>query len=238
MKAISLWQPWASAMAVGSKRIETRGWATDYRGLVAIHAAKRVHKGEMASFHGSFLWRGALSPVGSFASGGPALWDLLPFGAVIAVGSLVDCVPTDEVLPEDRFWSRRPPNVESDLLDWREDDLGDFSPGRFAWMFEDLHPLAVPVPFRGRQRLFNVPDALLREFAYCGADGGICFGPDLPEGALPIMEGLCHEVRTTVAIHAAHAYDNKTLLVPGVAEAANQMEGVDALIRFREVCHA
>ena len=26
MKAISLWQPWASAIALGAKRIETRSW--------------------------------------------------------------------------------------------------------------------------------------------------------------------------------------------------------------------
>lgn len=32
MKAISLWQPWASAIAVGAKRVETRSWATKYRG--------------------------------------------------------------------------------------------------------------------------------------------------------------------------------------------------------------
>lgn len=41
MKAISLWQPWASAIAMGLKRIETRNWATRHRGPLAIHAAKR-----------------------------------------------------------------------------------------------------------------------------------------------------------------------------------------------------
>lgn len=40
MRAISLWQPWASAIALGSKRIETRSWSTSYRGPLAIHAAK------------------------------------------------------------------------------------------------------------------------------------------------------------------------------------------------------
>jgi hypothetical protein len=41
IKCISLWQPWASLVAVGAKRIETRGWATAYRGRLGIHAAKR-----------------------------------------------------------------------------------------------------------------------------------------------------------------------------------------------------
>lgn len=41
MKVPSLWQPWASAIALGLKTWETRGWATSYRGLIAIHAAKQ-----------------------------------------------------------------------------------------------------------------------------------------------------------------------------------------------------
>lgn len=39
MKALTLWQPWASLIAVGAKTIETRSWSTTYRGPLAIHAA-------------------------------------------------------------------------------------------------------------------------------------------------------------------------------------------------------
>ena len=41
LMALSLWQPWASAIALGRKSIETRSWATKHRGRLAIHAAKR-----------------------------------------------------------------------------------------------------------------------------------------------------------------------------------------------------
>lgn len=41
MKAITLWQPWASLLACGAKGYETRSWATSYRGQIAIHAAKK-----------------------------------------------------------------------------------------------------------------------------------------------------------------------------------------------------
>lgn len=41
MKAISLWQPWATLVAIDAKRFETRSWKTNYRGLLAIHAAKK-----------------------------------------------------------------------------------------------------------------------------------------------------------------------------------------------------
>ncbi len=39
MKALSLHQPWASLIAIGAKRVETRHWTTSYRGPLAIHAA-------------------------------------------------------------------------------------------------------------------------------------------------------------------------------------------------------
>lgn len=43
MKAISLWQPYASLIALGAKTIETRSWAPPAQYLetrIAIHAAK------------------------------------------------------------------------------------------------------------------------------------------------------------------------------------------------------
>lgn len=40
VRALSLWQPWAAMVVSGAKRWETRGWATAYRGPLAIHAAK------------------------------------------------------------------------------------------------------------------------------------------------------------------------------------------------------
>jgi len=40
MKAITLYQPWASLIALGKKNIETRSWNTYYRGPLAIHAGK------------------------------------------------------------------------------------------------------------------------------------------------------------------------------------------------------
>lgn len=44
MKAITLWEPFATAIPLGLKRIETRHWSTNYRGPLAIHAAKKRDK--------------------------------------------------------------------------------------------------------------------------------------------------------------------------------------------------
>src|SRR5574343_1234835 len=48
MKAITLHQPWATLVAIGAKRIETRSWSTNYRGPIAIHAAKGFPKDAQA----------------------------------------------------------------------------------------------------------------------------------------------------------------------------------------------
>jgi len=40
MKALSIKQPWANLIAAGEKTIETRTWATDYRGPILIVSSK------------------------------------------------------------------------------------------------------------------------------------------------------------------------------------------------------
>src|SRR5688572_4676832 len=46
MKALSLRQPWAWAVVHGGKRVENRGWTTDYRGPLLIHASTGMTRGE------------------------------------------------------------------------------------------------------------------------------------------------------------------------------------------------
>lgn len=132
MKAISLWQPWASAIALGHKRVETRHWTTKYRGPIAICAARR--------------W---LPDQREFAAVERTLGRLparLPFGAIVAVAQLVDVRSTDELKPEVSAIERL---------------YGNYEPGRFGWLLEDIEPLEEPIPVLGRQGLFNVPDDIL-----------------------------------------------------------------------------
>ena len=78
MKAISLWQPFASAIPHGLKRIETRHWSTNYRGDLAIHAAKKSNSALRAD-----------------ARNGGLNFDDLPLGCVVAVVTLTDVLPTE-----------------------------------------------------------------------------------------------------------------------------------------------
>lgn len=51
MRAITLMQPWASLIALGAKRYETRSWKTHYRGPLAIHSSRDFSKASRALCH-------------------------------------------------------------------------------------------------------------------------------------------------------------------------------------------
>lgn len=137
MKALSIWQPWASAIVTGAKTIETRSWATSYRGPLLIHAGKnRLH------LHCIVRPLMKLNPD-----------EILPLGALIARAELVDCQPSEELIR---------------TISTRENKLGDFRPRRYGWILANVRQLPEQIPYRGRQRLFNVPDELVQAG---GADG-------------------------------------------------------------------
>lgn len=165
MKAISLWQPWASAVAIGAKRIETRGWPTNYRGPLAIHASKRRSKSELFYYSCISPWRGVFY---NYKENRP-LHDCLPFGAIIAIGELTACRSTDSFTVGEIDIKRFPPDCDmryqgiAQSLRFTERALGDYSPGRYGLILENIRSIE-PIPFKGRQgKLIDVPDELLME---------------------------------------------------------------------------
>jgi hypothetical protein len=136
MKAITLYHPWAELIALNEKRYETRSWATNYRGPIAIHCGVSRKPWHMdLAFKEPFL--SALKPLHSRAFG--TLGMRLHLGQILAIGNLVDCI---EITP--RF-----------ALSENELAFGDYTPGRFAWILEDVHQLAKPIPAKGMQRLWS-----------------------------------------------------------------------------------
>ncbi len=171
MKALSLWQPWASAIACGSKTVETRHWQTKYRGPLAIHAAKRFRVGEMIHTLAHWNWTGALDPLLQHQErlsepGNEHIMDTLarfPLGAIVATCYLQDIVPTDSMtvgfLDKKRYPANGHFRADSPYA-WTERQMGNFSPGRFSWILTGIRPIE-PVPCIGRQGLFNIPDDLI-----------------------------------------------------------------------------
>ena len=176
MNAITQPQPYASLIAVGAKTIETRSWSTSYRGPLVIHA------GAAPPEHGLRL--GAKGPITTAeylvsypavpsARSTPVLLDLcneetipLPLGAVVASCRLVDVVPIIDGYHEQpggvRFVAIQgdgtflySPGAGRcwDLA--KQLPFGDFTPGRYAWLLEDVEAVTPPIPARGRSGLWS-----------------------------------------------------------------------------------
>src|SRR5438132_13998884 len=111
MKALTLWQPWASLVAGGHKRVETRTWSTKYRGPLAIHAAASISIGCGMLRHDLRFSRHTGRCLGSIYT-----LDRLPRGAVLAVVNLV-AVEFAETVRDD--------------LSEQERAFGNFEDGRY-----------------------------------------------------------------------------------------------------------
>ena len=160
MKALTIWQPWASLLATGEKIYETRSWPTKYRGPIAIHAAK---KDPLTIPITPELEENALhnDKIGS--------WMFLPHGCVIAVGELVNCwhivwhpgtnvdvAKHIDVGAESMVEDKHAPGFGDYFVPTeKEFALGDWTPGRYAWEIRNVRLLPHPVITRGRQGLWN-----------------------------------------------------------------------------------
>lgn len=160
MKAISLWQPWASLIAFQEKTIETRSWATGYRGLLVIHAAKiRTDREQVASLLNPAIRRALAAGQGTEVADFAAL----PFGRYVAVARLVSCARIVEDGSEIRLRNTQTDpgllaRYEARLRETDEEAFGHYADGRYAWLLDDVRPLPRPVVAAGQRQLWT-PDA-------------------------------------------------------------------------------
>lgn len=140
MKALTLWQPWASLVALGEKRIETRCWQTSYRGPLAIHAAKKPPPRWLgASMHGSEFRNELADVLNVRRDSVDSALQKLPYGAVVAIVRLDSIEETA--------------HLESVLCE-RERIFGNYEAGRYAWNLELLERID-PIPAKGNRLLWN-----------------------------------------------------------------------------------
>lgn len=120
MKALTVCQPYASRIVRGQKRVENRVWYTGYRGLLAIHAGQ------------SREWFGR-----------EAVGAGMPFGAVLGVCALVDCLHIEDIEDGEHDaafpWLRRSLDVS----------------GPWCWVFESVLAFPSAIPCRGAHRLWE-----------------------------------------------------------------------------------
>jgi hypothetical protein len=133
LKVISLLQPWASLVVMGAKKIETRSWTTHHRGTLLIHAST----GKAGSFFCTS------TPFSNFIPD----FKQLPFGAIIGEVTLTSILRIEDIEMTDS---------EINRLTLEEKAFGDYSGGRWGWMFEDPKAYERPIPARGHLRLWEI----------------------------------------------------------------------------------
>src|ERR1700722_9800589 len=137
MKALSIIQPWASLIAIGANKFETRGYVTNYRGPIAIHASARMNADAKYSLS-TDLFATTLKPYYGLQSP-------LPLGCIVATARLADCLKCE--------WWKDSSFVHN--LSVNEQRFGNFDTGRYAWLLSDVTMLSSPIPARGALGLWE-----------------------------------------------------------------------------------
>lgn len=144
MKALTLTQPWATLVAIGAKKIETRSWGTNYRGPLAIHAgagfgpaggkrgyqalcAEEPFNATLTAYMQAEVAKG-ITPLEAA--------NLIPLGAIVA---LVNLDYVERILSP------------HDIPDEPERSFGNYELGRYAWHLTLLRKFDKPIPAKGAQ---------------------------------------------------------------------------------------
>lgn len=133
IRGLTLWQPWATLVAIGAKRYETRSWKPPKRVTrIALHAAKRISEApgprDRELFHRVLRDR------------------VIPLGCILGIFDIVDVIETD---------GTRPPGGAE-----YERTFGDYTPGRYAWRLEPVLICQPPIYCKGGQRFWWLPESI------------------------------------------------------------------------------
>jgi len=149
VKALTLWQPWATLIAMEAKRIETRCWKTDFRGELAIHSAARMPPKWLGVSSRTDPFRDELADLFCVRRDrddreGKRVDDILrglPFGKVVCIVRLIGIEETNEMMLE--------------RISDRERLFGNYEAGRYAWHLEMVEVVEPPIPAKGNRMLWK-----------------------------------------------------------------------------------
>jgi hypothetical protein len=141
LRALPLWQPFASLVANGVKTIETRTWETDFRGRFVVCATK---KGAPEPLYGHTLNRIRASGIDTT----PYERNTAPNGAALAVVTITDCRPMRPSIEDDS-------DEACAYIDARDPETGNL---RFAWVLDPvILRFTKRFDVRCRQGWFRIP---------------------------------------------------------------------------------
>lgn len=157
MKAITVTQPFATLIALGYKRFETRSWSTKYGGEIAIHAGASFPKYYQnlciqEPFLSILIDAGyvGLLPGAFFGRYGLLADNPLPRGKIIAYGVLAGCFSATGIYIK-KYLAKHP----------IENKLGNFEADRYAFEIINVKPLDKFIPYTGKIGLWSIPEGLI-----------------------------------------------------------------------------
>ncbi|MFE8703865.1 2-oxoglutarate dehydrogenase E1 [Cytobacillus sp. FJAT-54145] len=138
MKALSMIQPWSSLFILGEAHYETRTWRTNYRGIFAIHASKKIDKTAISNERINTL----LYKYGY-------IQENLPTGMIIGTCKLMNCL---RVLEDNQSSAIL---EDGRVVSGNDYFLGDFRVGNYAWEVKEKTLLNTLIPAKGKLGLWE-----------------------------------------------------------------------------------
>ncbi len=145
VKCVSMKNPWGMLVALNEKGFETRSWTTAYRGPLYIHISSRYDRVDRMLETEKYFYQ-ALYPF--------RLHDnLIEYcGLIVARVELTDILH----IREDGLYSMgRDYKKVLPLPIGKERAFGDYSPGRYAWKFDNIRCLQTPIPAKGKLSIWE-----------------------------------------------------------------------------------
>jgi len=147
MRALTIRQPWATLIALGEKRLETRGRRTHIRGELAIHAGKEIDREACER-----------DPIKSTLAKHGYTADNLPTGVVIAIAELTGSYRIYNTIDNGTHIVRCPDNKYNFenvvYINRNERAFGWYEEGRHAWELENVKQIE-PIPAKGQQGFWH-----------------------------------------------------------------------------------
>lgn len=136
---LSLWQPLASFLAHGIQRVEGRGWSTEFRGPLWIHAgSKQVSAEDIARWEG--LYRDFHAKDGNADVVLPSSY---PTSALVGLVEVVDVVAADDF----RSWRTLPPGLRRE---------GRYHGSGSLFLIEGHKRLPLPIKMSGQHKFWRL----------------------------------------------------------------------------------
>lgn len=136
MKTLSIKEPHATLLLTPYKTIETRSWATTYRGPILLHASMAIpsYKSDRA------MWDRVLKLYDKEETR-TGTRPKFRNGYIYAKTILADCIEMTEE------------NIKT--LSQEEIDAGYYAPGRYMWILKNIEPLPEPIKCKGHLGLWE-----------------------------------------------------------------------------------